>query len=159
MKKAVFLDRDGVINREQGWVYKLNDFEILPDVPNALKLLKDKGFLLIIITNQSGIGLGLYSHIDVETIHYFLADDLYKKKIKISEIYYCPHHPEKGKCLCRKPNTIMLEKAIARFNIDVKASYFIGDRDRDIEAANAVGLKSIKIESNSSFLITAGKIK
>lgn len=158
LSKAIFLDRDGVINFEQGWVYKLKDFKIIEGVIESLKLYQKKKYLLIVITNQSGIGLGLYKHDDVNKIHQYLIKELKKQNITITEIYYCPHHPDNCNCLCRKPGTILLEKAIARFNIDVKKSYFIGDRERDIEAGKKCGIKTILIPSNSSMKRIAYKI-
>jgi len=155
MNKAVLLDRDGVINRERNdYTFRIEDFEILPDVYKALQLLQKAGYLLIIISNQSGIGRGLFKVEDTEKMHGYLLDELKKENIRIEEIYYCVHHPETGSCLCRKPDSLNVEKALARFNIDPAKSYFIGDKERDILAGEKVGVKGILIESNSS-LITA----
>ncbi len=153
MNKAVFLDRDGVLNRERGdYTFKMEDFEILPDVAKALKLLQKAGYLLIIISNQSGIGRGLFKIEDTENLHNYLLDTLKKDNIKIEEIYYCVHHPETGSCLCRKPDSLHVEKALARFNIDPLFSFFIGDKERDIIAGERVGVKGILIESNASLV-------
>ena len=148
--KAIFLDRDGVINRERGYTFRLEDFEILPDVPEVLLTLQKKGYLLIVVSNQSGIAKGLYLQKHAEMLHKFMLKELEKKKIKISEIYYCMHHPDTGKCICRKPDSLFLEKAMARFNIDPLKSYMIGDKDRDVMAASKAGVKGILIEANSS---------
>lgn len=151
MNKAVFLDRDGVINIERGeYTYRLYDFILTDGLIEALKTFIEKGYLLIVITNQGGIAKDLYSIYDVENIHNFLKTTLEKEGIKFREIYYCPHHPDFGKCLCRKPGSLMLEKAIARFDIDASKSYFIGDNDRDVDAGKAAGVQTIKIEPNSS---------
>ncbi len=153
MNKAVFLDRDGVINREIGeYVFSEDKFVLNDDLIPGLKMLQENGFLLIVITNQGGIAKGLYTKNDVEKLHEQLLLRLNNEQITISEIYYCPHHSDIEKCLCRKPNSLMLEKAIARFDIDVNHSYMIGDSERDIEAAEKVNVKGIKIQSNTSIL-------
>ena len=153
MNKALFLDRDGVLNRERGeYTYLAKDFELLPDVSSALKLVQEKGFLLIVVSNQGGIAKGLYTHSQVEGLHSLMASKLSESGIYLDEFYYCPHHDAIGKCICRKPNSLMLEKAIARFDIDVNESVFIGDSNRDVEAAEKVGVKGILVDSNSSFL-------
>jgi D-glycero-D-manno-heptose 1,7-bisphosphate phosphatase len=150
LNKAIFLDRDGVINFERGYTHKLEDFKILPDVFEVLNNFKTKGYLLIIVSNQSGIGKSLYIQNDVEVIHKYMVSEFIKKDIRFNEIYYCVHHPDSGNCLCRKPAPLFVEKALARFNIDPKKSYFIGDKDRDIEAGEKAGVKGILIEANSS---------
>lgn len=148
--KAVFLDRDGVINVERGYTHRLEDFVILPDLIEVLQFLQSKGYLLIVISNQSGIAKGLYKQEDVEVLHKFMQKEFVKNGIKISEIYYCVHHPDVSKCICRKPDSLFVEKGLARFDIDPKQSYFIGDKERDTEAAAKVGVKGILIESNIS---------
>jgi D-glycero-D-manno-heptose 1,7-bisphosphate phosphatase len=153
MNKAVFLDRDGVLNRERecGYTSKLEDFEILPDVIESLKILQNKGYLLVIVSNQSGVAKDLYCNSDVQLLHRHLLDTFKKHGINISEIYYCIHHSDITECLCRKPGTLFLEKAIARFEIDITRSYFIGDKqNRDMEAAERAGIRGILIPSNTS---------
>jgi len=153
MNKAVLLDRDGVLNRERDdYTFRIQDFEILPDVIEALKLLRKKGYLLIIISNQGGIGRNIFKIADTEKMHAHFLKILAKEKIKIEEIYYCVHHPETGSCICRKPDSLMVEKTLARFNIDPKLSYFIGDKERDVLAGEKAGVKGILIKSNSSLL-------
>jgi len=159
MKKAIFLDRDGVLNREMdAYVYRLKDFEILPDMAAALSLLKKNGYMLIVITNQGGIGKGLYTVADVDRLHKHLRVYLAKYGITLDEIYYCVHHPESGNCICRKPDSLLVEKAVARFNIDVKESWFIGDKERDILAGKKAGVKGILMEQNTSILDAVKKI-
>lgn len=153
MNKALFLDRDGVLNRERGeYTFQLDDFEILPDVAEALSIAKSKGYFLIVISNQGGIAKGLYSREQVEKLHQKLAEELFAGGVVLDEIYYCPHHNEVGKCHCRKPEPLLLQKAITRFNIDISQSVMIGDKVRDIEAAEAVGIKGIQIVANSGIL-------
>ena len=153
MNKAIFLDRDGVINRERGQhTWKVDDFEILPNVFEALHIFQDKGYLLIVITNQSGIARGLYNHKAVNDLHEYLRKQLSQNGVNLTEIYYCPHHEDYGNCLCRKPKSLMLEKAIARFDIDASQSLFIGDKERDTRAGEKVGVKGILIEANTSLI-------
>lgn len=150
MNKAVFLDRDGVINRERGeHTFRIADFEFLDGVEEALKTFGERGYLLIIVSNQSGVAKKLYGIEDVEVINAYILKHFKTKNIDIAEIYYCPHHDDFGKCLCRKPAALMLEKALARFQIDAAKSFLIGDMDRDIEAAAKLGIKGIKITPNS----------
>src|SRR5437763_380941 len=133
--KAIFLDRDGVINEERGdWTYLLENFRINAGVVEALKIFQQKNYLLIVISNQSGIAKGIYTKEQADYLHLHLERVLKNHGIILTEVYYCPHHPEVSKCLCRKPDSLMLEKAIARFNVSASESFFIGDADRDIEA-------------------------
>lgn len=150
MKKAIFLDRDGVINFERGYTHRLEDFVILPDVMDVLKIWQNQGFLFVIITNQSGIAKDLYTQEDVEKIHAYLMSEFIKNDIVISEIYYCKHHPDVCRCICRKPDSLFVEKGLARFEIDPKLSYFIGDKERDTDAAEKAGVQGILIPSNAS---------
>jgi D-glycero-D-manno-heptose 1,7-bisphosphate phosphatase len=151
MRKVIFLDRDGVINKERGeYTYKVTDFIINEGVINFLKSVQGIGFDLIIITNQGGISKGIYNKNDVCLVHDHMLTLFKKEGITILDIYYCPHHSDLEKCICRKPDSLMLEKAIARFNIDKSLSFMIGDSQRDIEAATKAGIKSFKIESNTN---------
>jgi len=152
-RKAVFLDRDGVINRERGeHTWRLADFEVLPGVPEALRAVAEAGWATVVVTNQSGIGLGLYGHADVERLHGYLHRMLADLGAPLTDIYYCPHHPNAGKCLCRKPGSLMIERAIARHGIDASASVMVGDRDRDVEAAAGAGVRGLLVEPNAPLL-------
>ena len=149
--KALFLDRDGVINRERDeYTFKVEDFEILPSVLESLKLAQKKGYKLIVITNQGGIAKGIYTHEDVAIAHRYLKEELAKSGIILTDIFYSPHHQDYSKSLDRKPDSLMLEKAIAIYNINPDQSIMIGDSERDIIASEKVGVKGIKIEPNSS---------
>lgn len=163
MTKCIFLDRDGVLNQEMGdYVFKKEDFKIVDGVPEALKKLKAAGYLLIVITNQSGIAKGLYTRNDVLICHEFLQKQCGNL---IDDIYFCPHHEDFNTAsLLKKPNSLMIEKAMAKYNIDPKKSWMIGDQPRDIEAGKKAGLKTIFIsenkkvataEANTSSLINA----
>lgn len=139
-RKAIFLDRDGTINIDKEYLHKIQDFEFEPKADEALKILFDLGYILIVVTNQSGIARGYYKEKDVEVLHEELSKILLEKGIKISKFYYCPHHPTKGigkykiDCDCRKPNPGMILKGIKDFNIDPCFSYMVGDKISDIEA-------------------------
>jgi D-glycero-D-manno-heptose 1,7-bisphosphate phosphatase len=163
MAKCIFLDRDGVLNQEMGdYVFKKEDFKIVDGVPEALQKLKAAGYLLIVITNQSGIAKGLYTRKDVLNCHEFLQKQCGNL---IDDIYFCPHHEDFNTAsLLKKPNSLMIEKAMAKYNIDPTKSWMIGDQPRDIEAGKKAGLKTIFIseskketfaEANTSSLINA----
>ncbi len=150
MKKILFLDRDGVINLEKGvHTFRPEDFILNDDIPESLKIAQDKGYLLVVITNQSGIAKGMYGHEDVKKLNEKLHDELKKSSVYLTEIYYCPHHPDTGKCLCRKPGSLLLEKALARFQADPAKCLFIGDKERDVVAGSGAGVPSILIKENS----------
>lgn len=150
--KAVFLDRDGVINRERDdYTYRMEDFIINEDVIDCLKIWSNIGYRIIIISNQGGIGKGIYTHEQVKMLHQFLREEFIKSGIIWTEVFYCPHHPEfTGKCLCRKPDSLLFEKAISKYGIDVEKSFMIGDKERDIQASSKAGIKGFLIEANSS---------
>ena len=158
MNKAVFLDRDGVVNKEIGYVFRVEDFILTGDIIPSLKKLQDAGFIFVVITNQSGIAKELYTNRDVEKVHKHMLSLMKENGISISEIYYCPHHPDVEPCICRKPDSGMIEKAIARFNIDISRSYFIGDKERDVQAAEKAGVKGILIEADSPIMEIANNI-
>lgn len=158
MTKAVFLDRDGVLNHEQGYVFRKEDFVLNKDVVSSLRILQEAGFIFVVVSNQSGIALNLYTHEDVKNVHDYFLSLMKENGIIISEIYYCPHHPTVEPCICRKPDSGMLEKAIARFSIDASKSFFIGDKERDMQAAEKAGVKGILIEADSSLKEIAEKI-
>ncbi|MFD2246991.1 D-glycero-alpha-D-manno-heptose-1,7-bisphosphate 7-phosphatase [Pontibacter ruber] len=142
-QKCVFLDRDGVLNRERGdYTYALEDFEVLPGVLDALKLLKHNGFLLIVVTNQGGVAKGLYKKEDVLACHQKLQNEC---ESLIDALYYAPSHPNYSESLSRKPDSLMLERAIAKYNIDPALSWMVGDSKRDLEAAEKVGVRSILV--------------
>lgn len=152
MKKAVFFDRDGVVNDDKDYYYvtSLEMFHLNRSIIPLLKHLKENNYLAFIVTNQAGINKGLYTMEDVDAIHGKMVSELSEYGLFFDEIYYCSHHPEWGKCVCRKPGTLFIEKALARFDIDPALSYFIGDRDTDIEAGQNAGLKTIKVERNAN---------
>lgn len=151
MRRGLFLDRDGVINRELGThCTSLDEFEVLPGVPAAIAEADRAGWAVVVITNQSGIDLGLYDHGTVDRMHGYLHHMLREHGTQLAGIFYCPHHPQHGRCLCRKPGGLLLERAAARYGLDLQRSVMIGDRERDVQAAESVGARGILVEANSS---------
>ncbi|MBI2151944.1 HAD family hydrolase, partial [Candidatus Woesearchaeota archaeon] len=142
MTSAIFLDRDGVLVEDIGFHYKIEDFKLTPNAVEGLKLLKN--YKLIIITNQSGIGRGYYTMKDFKIFNDYLIDELKKHSIKIEKTYVCPHKPEDN-CECRKPKTKLIKDAEKDFNIDLKNSYMIGDKNIDVEMGHNAGCKSILV--------------
>ena len=147
MTSAVFLDRDGVINVDHGYVSTWEQFEFLPGAPGALRELQDAGYLLIIVSNQSGIGRGYYSERDLDTLNQAIAEHLDSTLgVTLSGFYHCPHHPTEAEgefrqqCDCRKPAPGMIQQAVLDHGIDVKTSLLVGDKDSDIEAGRAAGV-------------------
>lgn len=139
MKKAVFLDRDGVINEDSGYVSKISDFKFINGVFEALRGFKELGYLLIIVTNQSGISRGFYTLKDFENLNKFMLDEFTKNGVFIDKVYFCPHSPEEN-CECRKPKAGMILQGLKEFDINPQNSILIGDKISDIEAANAANL-------------------
>lgn len=161
MNKAVFFDRDGVINNEENhyYVFRKKDFVLNKGIIEALNDLQKKGYLLIVITNQGGIAKGEYSKEDVEEVHALMQQMFRKEGIHITEVYYCPHHPVREICLCRKPDTLSIEKALARFDIDPKLSWFVGDRESDMEAGQKAGLQTLKVTANQDMSVLKDLIR
>lgn len=156
MNKAIFLDRDGVINHDpDDYTYSLDETTILPGILKFVQKVKEKGYLIIVITNQGGIDKGRYTHDDVNLVNSFIQNEFNQVGVSIEEFFYCPHHNAKQLCLCRKPDSLLIERGLAKYNADPKKSYFIGDKWRDVECGVKAGVKGIKIDVNviSDYLI------
>lgn len=153
MNKAIFLDRDGVILTERrDYNYIPEHIDFVTDIVESCRFFQEKGFLLIVITNQAGISKGIYRHKDVRHVHQLIREFFRSYGVIITDFYYCPHHESQTKCLCRKPDSLLLEKAMAVYQIDASLSYFIGDSDRDVAAATKAGINPVKIEKNTSLI-------
>ncbi|TAE22105.1 MAG: HAD family hydrolase [Cytophagales bacterium] len=147
MNKCVFLDRDGVLNEDRtDYVYRVEDMVIPGGVAEGLQQLKKAGYMLIVVTNQAGIAKGLYTRDDVMRCFEFLQQQCGNV---LDDIYYCPHHPDYNtRSLLRKPDSLMLEKAIAKYNIDPDRSWMFGDALRDMQAGRRVGVRTVRITPN-----------
>ena len=151
MKKIVFIDRDGVINIEKNYLYKIEDFEFIDGVFESLKYLQNLGYKLVIITNQSGIGRGYYTFEQYETLTTWMKKQFLKNNINISEVFCCPHTPDTN-CNCRKPKTGMIDNCSKILDIDHKNSWLIGDKDSDIQTAYNANIKNtIQVRSGHKF--------
>lgn len=150
MKKAIFLDRDGTLNNNSDhyYVWRREELILNPGVCEALAQLQARGYMLIVISNQGGISKGEFSRKDVENVHAHLRGLLEQEGVHLEEIYYCPHHPLVEACLCRKPQGLMIQKAMARYGIDPASSWMIGDAERDVQAGKAAGIRTIQIRPN-----------
>ncbi len=149
--KAVFLDRDGTLNEDPGYLGDADNVVLLPGVIEALQKLKNEhNFLLIVVSNQSGIARGLISESQVKDVNKRISDLLSENNVNIDAFYYCPAHPEFStaeECECRKPSSRMILDAAKEFNIDLKKSYIIGDSLVDIESGMNAGIKTILVKT------------
>jgi len=139
--KAIFLDRDGVINKEKNYLYKKEDFEFIDGVFDACKYFQKLGYQLIVVTNQSGIARGYYQEEDFQKLTQWMLGQFINQGLRILDVFFCPHGPE-STCNCRKPKPGMLLEARGKYNIDMKNSWMIGDKEADVRAANAAGIEN-----------------
>jgi histidinol-phosphate phosphatase family protein len=150
--KAVFLDRDGILNHDrEDYVKTPEEFEVLPGLGEPLRRIREKEFLIVIVTNQSAIGKGLITHELLGEIHDKMRAELQRQGGSVDAIYYCPHTPEEG-CDCRKPMPGLILRAAREMGIDLKESWLIGDKASDIEAARRAGCKAIRVPANDDGL-------
>ncbi len=152
--KAIFLDRDGTINKEKHYLYKISEFEYLDGVVAGLKEISDMGYLLVVITNQSGIARGYYTEKDYRHLDEWMKSDLLDKGVKVAASYYCPHLPEgtvaeyAKKCSCRKPKTELYWRAADELDIDMDRSFAVGDKLRDLSICAESGVKGILLSDS-----------
>jgi len=164
-QRAIFLDRDGTINVSKGFISKADDLELIPGTIDAIKAINKSGALAIVITNQPVIARGECSFEELHNIHNKLKTLLGEKGAFVDDIFYCPHHPDKGfegevpelkfDCECRKPKTGMIDEAVKKYNIDLSKSYMVGDSTMDLETARNAGIKSVLV--NTGFAGNDGK--
>jgi D-glycero-D-manno-heptose 1,7-bisphosphate phosphatase len=153
---GVFLDRDGTLIRDVGYLSRPDQIEILPRVPDALRLLHEHGFKIVVVTNQSGVARGFFDEHHVEKIHLALKTKLAEHGAVLDGIYYCPHHPTEGagpyhaSCECRKPNAGLAKQAARDLNLDFSRSYVVGDKPTDVGLAVRIGAKGIRIHENDT---------
>lgn len=156
--KAAFIDRDGVINEERGYVHRAEDFKLLPGVVEGLALLATAGYKLVVVTNQAGVARGYYNEAAVERLHAHMGALLGAHGVHVDAVYYCPHHPNgvvsayRRACECRKPGGDLLRKAATDLQLDLHASVMIGDKSSDISAGKSVGVAlTVLVESGHAF--------
>ena len=145
-KAAIFLDRDGTLNFDSGYVSSADELLLFPAARSGLKILQDRGYLLFIVTNQSGLARGYLTRRDLGSIHRKLRRELAREGVRIEEIAVCPHHPD-ARCRCRKPSPLLVEKIVRKFNIDLSRSFFIGDKLLDVETGRNAGCRTVLIAS------------
>ena len=154
-RPAIFFDRDGVLNQDQGYVYKIKDWQWIDGAINTIKHCNERNYFVFIVTNQSGIGRGFYSEQDVNKLHQFMQDDLQQYGANIDDIRYCPHHQDalidkyQMTCNWRKPGPGMLLDLIAKWPIDRSRSVLVGDKESDITAAQQAGIKGLLFEGGN----------
>jgi D-glycero-D-manno-heptose 1,7-bisphosphate phosphatase len=152
-RPAAFLDRDGVLNVDHGFTYRPEQLEWIEGAAEAVRLLNEAGYYVLVITNQSGIARGLYDEATLKSFHVHMQNSLAAHGAHIDAFYFCPHHPEGTvkslavRCRCRKPGPGMLEHAAREWPIDINASFLIGDKDDDMAAATAFNIRGIKFDS------------
>jgi histidinol-phosphate phosphatase family protein len=153
-RRAVFLDRDGVLNRRAApadYVKSVAEFEWLPGAREGVRRLNDEGWLVLVVTNQRGVARGLMSSADVDAIHGHVQRGLSEVGARIDAFYVCPHRDE-DRCACRKPQPGLILRGAAEWSVDLAASWLIGDDDRDVEAARRAGVRAVKMPTDGSLL-------
>ena len=164
--KVFFVDRDGVINKEVGYLHEISKFEFIEGVIDGLKTIIDEGYEIIIITNQSGIGRGMYDINTFETLNDWMLKQFESKGVKILDVFFCPHSPDEN-CNCRKPKPGLFLEAQKKFNINMEESWSVGDKETDVEAASLSGISNKVLvrsghkinekNTNSNFIINSLK--
>jgi D-glycero-D-manno-heptose 1,7-bisphosphate phosphatase len=153
MKRAVFIDRDGTISEEVGYINHVSRFRLFPYAASAIKHLNENGWLAIVITNQAGVARGYFSEDTIQTVHAAMTKELESSGARLDAIYYCAHHPSVGEppyrldCDCRKPKPGLISRAAKDFDIDLEESWMVGDRYSDMELARNAGVKSMLVMS------------
>lgn len=160
MNKAIFLDRDGVLinNKHHYYIWESAQIEFVEGVFENLQMLQQKGFQLFIVSNQGGISRGIYTKENIARLHEELIQAFSKNQVTISDIIYCPHHNEIEKCLCRKPQSLMIDKLMAKYELNPKESVLIGDSESDITAAAMAGIHGIRITPNRNMFPFIAKL-
>ena len=157
LNKAVFLDRDGTINFDSGYVHRPQDLVFLPGVIQALRLFRQAGYLLIVVTNQSGIARGYFTERQAEAFHRAMRQRLEEQGIVLDDILMCPHGPQDG-CSCRKPSPQMVLDAITKHDIDPRGSYLFGDKESDIECGRRSHVAAYRVTNEHSLLYWANHL-
>lgn len=160
IKRAVFIDRDGTLNVEKEYLHRVEECELIPGAEQAIRLLNQAGWLVVVVTNQSGVARGYYNEQDVAALHHHLAALLSRSGAHVAGWYYCPHHPSGSEpyncpCTCRKPLPGMLLQAAKELAIDLSVSWMVGDKLADVEAGRAAGCRPILVRTGYGQLESA----
>lgn len=153
VRRAVFLDRDGTLNVEKNYVYRIQDLEFIPGAIEAVRLLNLADWRVVVVSNQSGVARGLYTTADVERLHGHMRETLADRGARVDAFYFCPHHPDgsveayRRVCACRKPNTGMIDQAQKALDLDLRSSYIVGDLMSDMELGRRAGLKTALVRT------------
>lgn len=151
MERVIFLDRDGTLNEEVNYLHRKEDLRILDGVPEAIRLWKERGYKIVVVTNQAGVARGYYQESDVKALHAYMNELLRLQGAEVDHFFYCPHHPEHGigkykqACHCRKPETGMFEMAEQYYEVDKAHSWMIGDTLNDVKAGHNYGVKTVLV--------------
>jgi len=157
--KALFLDRDGVVNVEKNYLHKIEDFELMDGIVEVCRAYQEQGYLIIIVTNQSGISRGYYTEDDFDCLSEWMVEHFHELGITITHIYHCPHHESiDGLCECRKPEPGMFIQAQKEYDLDMSSSVMIGDNERDIEASLKAGVGINILLSTDAVMSNANRI-
>jgi len=160
MQKALFLDRDGVINIEKEYLYRVEDFEFIEGIFELCEHYQTLGYKIFVVTNQSGIARDYYTKEDFEKLTAWMLTAFLEKGIEVTKVYFCPHHPDiSGECSCRKPKPGMLLQAQREFNLELKHSLLVGDKERDIEAALNAGVNESYLFDESGEILNSQATK
>lgn len=149
LRPAVFLDRDGTLIDDIGYLGDPDRLSFYPGIPEALRRLQDKGYLIVVLTNQSGIGRGYFNEETAIAVNCAMLRLLRDKGVLVAAIYYCPHHPDEG-CSCRKPDQLMIQRSLMDLDIDDSLSWIVGDMDKDIWTGINAGIRPILVETGKS---------
>jgi D-glycero-D-manno-heptose 1,7-bisphosphate phosphatase len=160
-KRAVFIDRDGTLNVEKDYLYRVDDCELIPGAVDAVRRLNEAGWLVVVVTNQSGVARGYYGEQEVASLHRHMADELAQGGGQVSGWYFCPHHPAgqepyNRQCDCRKPLPGMLLQAARELEIDLSRSWMVGDKLVDVQAGQAAGCRAVLVRTGYGRQESAG---
>lgn len=153
LRPAVFLDRDGTLNEEVGYLHRVADFRWIPGAPEAVRRLNDAGLPVLVVTNQAGVARGLYTEADVDHLHAYMTAELARHGAHVDAFYFSPYHPEgiveryRRASPCRKPGTALFEQAVAEWHVDAARSFVVGDKTTDLAPGRALGMRTVLVET------------
>lgn len=155
MNKALFLDRDGVVNIEKNYVHRIEDFEFMEGIFDLCSRFRRQGYLVVVVTNQAGIARGFYTEAQYQALSRWMKEQFAQRGVELAGVYHCPHHPSiTGDCHCRKPHPGMLLQAAADLDLDLAGSVLLGDKQSDLEAGRSAGLRRLGLVKGTVSLET-----